>query len=61
MYIITSYNLCSISIHSMAKFKCMLLLCTHVYSYVLRKVHPPPFPWALLNIIKIGLSMITMG
>ena len=41
MYITTSSNLCSIYICSTPKFKLTPLLCTHVYSYVLWKVHPP--------------------
>ena len=40
MYITTSYNLCSICIHSMEQFKLIPLLSTHIYSFVLWKVHP---------------------
>ena len=35
IYITTSFNLCSICIHSTTKFKLISLLCTHVYSYIL--------------------------
>ena len=41
MYILTmSYNLCNICIHSTTKFKLITLLCTHIHSYMLWKVHP---------------------
>ena len=40
MHIITRCNLCSICIHSTKKFKLIPFLCTHVYWYVLSKVHP---------------------
>ena len=38
MYIIVSYNLCSL--HGTMKFKLIALLCTNMKSYVFSIVHP---------------------
>ena len=40
IFITTSHNLCDICIHSTGKFNLIALLCTHVNSYILWKVHP---------------------
>jgi hypothetical protein len=40
MYITTCYDLYSICIGSTKYFTLIPLMCTHVYAYVLRKVHP---------------------
>jgi hypothetical protein len=45
MYITRSFNLCSIRICSTGNVKSILLLCTHIYSFVLGKVRP----WGLTS------------
>ena len=52
MYITLTYSLCSTRICSTTKFKSTTLLCTHVYSYLLRKVHSPGVHLTVLELFS---------
>ena len=59
MYVTINYNMYTICIRNTTRSKLIPLLCTHVYSYMFRKVHPPGIFYVLFkNIKKVGLRVL---
>ena len=71
MYIIINYNMYTICIRNTSRSKLIPLLCTHVYSYIFRTVHPPGNvsyprrlgvmrvrPWAMRSSLCEGSRML---